>query len=120
MRFSPAIAAVLVGACASVPVTPVAVSDHMQSVVVDGIRKRLKDPDSATFGPMRAARSDKTGKIRVCGTVNARNSFGGYTGAVRFAAHVVDTGGVAIVEDAAISSPGDDMAINAMCAAAHL
>jgi hypothetical protein len=40
----------------------------------------LKDPESARFGPMTAGKPGT-----VCGTVNARNSFGGYTGNRAFA-----------------------------------
>lgn len=38
----------------------------------------LKDPESARFGPMRAG--TVAGATAVCGWVNAKNSFGGYTG----------------------------------------
>ncbi len=41
--------------------------------------KRLKDPESARFGKMWAAR-DTEGVVTVCGLVNAKNSYGGYTG----------------------------------------
>lgn len=40
----------------------------------------LKDPDSAHFGPLAPGKSGA-----VCGTVNARNSFGGYAGMRAFA-----------------------------------
>ena len=40
----------------------------------------LKDPDSARFGTLHSGKSDA-----VCGTVNARNSFGGYPGMRAFA-----------------------------------
>ena len=49
-----------------------------------GVRSRLKDPDSAKFGFM-AAIKDGDG-ARVCGVVNAKNSYGGYTGDVPFIA----------------------------------
>jgi len=39
----------------------------------------LKDPDSAKFGNVFFGR-----KATICGTVNAKNSFGGYTGAQVF------------------------------------
>lgn len=48
----------------------------------------LKDPASAQFGPMRrASTADPLGRKFdvVCGTVNARNSFGGLTGQKPFA-----------------------------------
>ena len=48
------------------------------SVVEDGIRETLKDPDSAKFGSMIAGVSGPL--IMVCGFANAKNSFGGYVG----------------------------------------
>lgn len=49
-------------------------------MVVSAVRKRLKDPESARFGVMAAARKDGKEGVDVCGMVNARNSYGGYTG----------------------------------------
>ena len=46
------------------------------------IAKRLKDPDSAQFGDDYV--SYKIGAPVVCGTVNAKNAFGGYTGPERY------------------------------------
>jgi hypothetical protein len=85
-----------------------------------GIKARLKDPDSAKFGPMSAARSDSTGVVRVCGTVNAHNSFGGYSGSSRFVAHLTDDAGEPRLTDAAIGISGADTAVNLMCRAARL
>ena len=49
----------------------------------------VKDPDFVKFGPKfeRYARATQTGQPYevVCGTVNAKNSFGGYTGMKMFA-----------------------------------
>lgn len=47
--------------------------------VQKGVRAILKDPDSARFGKMVAG-SDGSGAVTVCLMVNAKNSFGGYTG----------------------------------------
>ncbi|TGP65469.1 hypothetical protein EN868_03205 [Mesorhizobium sp. M2D.F.Ca.ET.225.01.1.1] len=49
------------------------------TVIQKGVRESLKDPDSARFGNMVAAQEDANSSW-VCGTVNAKNSFGGYTG----------------------------------------
>ncbi|MDR9823489.1 hypothetical protein RJJ63_30130 [Rhizobium hidalgonense] len=54
-------------------------SEKQQSAVQAGVRLSLKDPTSPLFGGMAAARGDG-GFIYVCGMVNAKNSFGGYTG----------------------------------------
>lgn len=44
----------------------------------------LKDPESARFAGIRAVRGD-SGLVYVCGYVNSRNGFGGYTGFEAFA-----------------------------------
>ncbi|PRA87653.1 hypothetical protein CQ054_04355 [Ochrobactrum sp. MYb29] len=62
------------------PTTPIALNDTQVQIVKDGLKKALKDPDSAVFGSMKASQSDKKGIMNVCGTVNAKNSFGGFSG----------------------------------------
>ena len=49
------------------------------------VRAYLKDPDSAEF-----KMKGMNGGL-VCGTVNARNGFGGYTGHTPFVANILDT-----------------------------
>ncbi|MCF6113884.1 hypothetical protein [Mesorhizobium muleiense] len=59
--------------------TPYALNAAEKTAVEKGVRASLKDPASAVFGNMVA--SDQGGGIKnVCGIVNAKNSFGGYTG----------------------------------------
>ena len=65
----------------------VELSDAQVSAVHSDIRRRLKDPNSAIFGPIAAGRLASglpeqgiPNLYVVCGEVNARNSFGGYTG----------------------------------------
>jgi hypothetical protein len=43
-----------------------------------GLKKRLKDPDSAQFRNTYLSR--KSGTPVTCGEVNSKNSFGGYSG----------------------------------------
>lgn len=58
---------------------PVQLSAEQERVVREGVVKVLKDPESARFGNMYGSqRAD--GTIAVCGYVNAKNSYGGYTG----------------------------------------
>jgi hypothetical protein len=52
---------------------------------------RLKDPESARFADMHFATFKKNGELSVCGQVNAKNSYGGYTGFEKFA-YIVDKG----------------------------
>ena len=51
--------------------------------VLDGLRKKLKDPNSAILGQIKTGTEDD-GTIPICGFVNAKNSFGGYTGDTPF------------------------------------
>lgn len=48
-----------------------------------GVAAVLKDPNSAQYGKFRGYLDDE-GRVIVCGTINARNSFGGYTGDAAF------------------------------------
>lgn len=58
-------------------------SDSMLIVTAqDEVRARLRDPSSAEFSDMRVVRNGEA--IVVCGTVNARNGFGGMSGPQRF------------------------------------
>ncbi len=44
------------------------------------VRENLKDPGSATFRDVSATRVRSTGDIAICGEVNSKNGYGGYTG----------------------------------------
>ena len=68
---------------------------HRAYRLMDKTKASLKDPDSAKFSNLTI---DKLG-IALCGWVNAKNSFGGYTGATRFA--YVDN--VGFVDDPAVA-----------------
>lgn len=60
-------------------------SSSQNHAIKTGVLQSLKDPSSAMFGPIVASREPtKPNKTYVCGTVNARNSFGGYAGAKMF------------------------------------
>lgn len=61
------------------PSTPVTLTPQQVEALHAAFRRALKDPESARFGGQVAGRDSK-GAIWVCGTVNAKNSFGGYTG----------------------------------------
>ena len=71
--------------------TPVQLSASQKSAVQRGVRDVLKDPQSARFG-MIAAAKDEDGVITVCGLVNARTSFGGYTGMTPYLGVLVSSG----------------------------
>lgn len=59
------------------------------------IRDRLKDPGSAQFSGMYVSR--KGGSPIVCGYVNSKNSYGGYTGKQRFIG--ASAAGMSVTED---------------------
>lgn len=50
----------------------------------DKVREMLKDPESAQFSNIYVTQNG--GSPSVCGFVNAKNSYGGYVGKIRFVA----------------------------------
>lgn len=79
--------------------------------VMDAVRGRLKDPDSARFDGMVVTRSAVS--VTVCGYVNARNGFGAYAGRRRFYVSVIGQGpGVAIMDNPSV--------VDGMCRKAEL
>ncbi|MBA5776133.1 hypothetical protein H2509_03230 [Stappia sp. F7233] len=56
-----------------------ALSEVQVSAIHEGVRDILKDPESARFGEILAAANGE-GAVSACGWVNAKNSYGGYTG----------------------------------------
>lgn len=72
--------------------TPTALTQQQVAALHDGVRRTLKDPGSAQFGEHRAGLNEKGG-IVACGWVNAKNSYGGYTGKQPYLAlYLSDTG----------------------------
>lgn len=62
------------------------------------LEELLRDPHSAEYSNVRAHLISKAGEqpnYSFCGTVNAKNGFGGYSGSQRFVANPL----IAIVED---------------------
>lgn len=59
--------------------TKVTLDARQQESVIVGVTKWLKDPASARFGTMTAARNSR-GTITVCGFVAGRNGSGAYVG----------------------------------------
>lgn len=60
--------------------------------VQDGVLATLKDPDSARFDHIMAAQATSDGMLTVCGLVNAKNGFGGYSGNMPFVGFLVEKG----------------------------
>jgi hypothetical protein len=116
MRASMLILAVALAACQTASQerraiqlgTPLALSHDQIIAVQVGVMASLKDPDSARFGPIYAVRSPD-GVIVACGYVNAKNSFGGYTGDQPFNGVLTSSG-----RFMAAAVGGDDMRISAI------
>jgi hypothetical protein len=86
-------------------------SDPVIEKAKAAILAKLKDPGSAQFGPIqRAMRPNMRGEPTdtICGTVNAKNSYGGYIGAMPFV-YFVASGTLSMVD--AVQTPGDVSAI---------
>ena len=76
----------------------VMVSDRARDAAKIAMLQRLKDPGTAQFGDGFSA--SRSGKMTlVCGSLNARNSFGGYTGFETFAVLYNEETGEASVQD---------------------
>jgi hypothetical protein len=73
--------------------SPVSLTAAQNAAVKAGVRKSLKDPDSARFDDGFKAVKDSKGVVSVCGMVNAKNSYGGYTGSKPFVGVLVSSGG---------------------------
>jgi hypothetical protein len=61
------------------PTTVVTLDQQQIAAIQEGVRRSLKDPESARFGQIIGGRDEK-GILHACGWVNAKNSYGGYTG----------------------------------------
>ncbi len=74
------ITAALILAAAAAAATATAQEPYSEEIaaVKALIERQLKDPASAQYRDVRAF--DQTGTVMVCGDVNAKNSYGGYTG----------------------------------------
>jgi hypothetical protein len=62
---------------------PVKLDERQQEAVISAVLKWMKDPRTASFSELRAAKN-RHGWITVCGAVNGRNSAGTYVGMAPF------------------------------------
>lgn len=71
------IALIMLGSTLSQPAIARDLTDLERAVIADAVKAKLKDPESASFRwmPLVDPPAD-----RYCGLVNAKNSYGGYTG----------------------------------------
>jgi hypothetical protein len=69
-----------------IPVTPA-----MRDAAHQAVARAMRDPASAQFGELLVAFEDKKhNQVDVCGQVNGRNGFGGYTGMQYFHVALMD------------------------------
>ncbi|EHM01426.1 hypothetical protein HMPREF9946_02165 [Acetobacteraceae bacterium AT-5844] len=55
------------------------------------VANSLRDPESARFGSLRVVQAP-SGRDALCGSVNAKNAYGGYAGADLFYAEMIPVG----------------------------
>ena len=61
------------------PLAPLSLSTDQIAMVQTVVKFSLQDPRAAQFGTIKGGK-DQDGKVVVCGLVNAKNNFGGFTG----------------------------------------
>ncbi|MGE6739741.1 hypothetical protein ACQKGC_05645 [Allorhizobium pseudoryzae] len=85
-------------------------------VVQNGLRGSVRDPLSLIFGKASAIKRPD-GTIEVCGMVNGKNGFGGYTGFVPYNGLIVrNTAGDQVFAVTGIGDGGNrDLAIAMLC-----
>jgi hypothetical protein len=79
---------------------PITLTDAQISMVKEAVADRLRDPESARFGRIKASGNPSASTIFVCGIVNAKNGYGGYAGRSPFATLINDgnkIGGMLII-----------------------
>lgn len=69
-----------------------------QAAARDEITNSLRDPESAQFRNVRQSPTT-IGGAKFCGELNSRNSFGGYTGYIRFLAFAAPSGRTSVELD---------------------
>jgi hypothetical protein len=65
----------------------VSMSDQLLKLAKEGVREKMKDPESANFRNLAihtGSESPMPGRFYVCGEVNSKNAYGGYAGFTQF------------------------------------
>lgn len=82
-----------------------------KKIVGTGLARGLKDPDSARFEWGKIPKAlPRAGTTTYCGMVNAKNSYGGYTGSKPFIAVLILEGGR--ITEARLDAAGSDEIAN--------
>lgn len=59
---------------------PASLTSSERTVILDGLKASLKDPYSAVISSVSAKKNPAGTIFKVCGMINAKNSYGAYTG----------------------------------------
>lgn len=70
-------------ALAAKPRTPYSLTDADHIAIREGFRTSIRDPSSLILGDAKATKTSD-GVVTVCGMMNGKNGFGGYTGFVPY------------------------------------
>ncbi len=65
---------------ASSDVVPATLTSQERAVILEGLKGSLKDPYSAVISAVSAKKNAAGTIFKVCGMINAKNSYGAYTG----------------------------------------
>lgn len=69
------------------PVAPTSLNPGQTAAVRTFIVRMMKDPESVRHGRIVAGR-EPSGRLLICGEINAKNSYGGYTGMLPYVVHM--------------------------------
>jgi hypothetical protein len=82
-----------------------------KTLLASGLREKLKDPESAQFRWTKITKSaGADGRVYYCGAVNAKNSYGGFTGFGPFWAWVYASPKGQLLRAEMIGTGADDLA----------
>jgi hypothetical protein len=104
------------------PVQRVELTPELTAAIQNGVRRGLKDPNSAMFGTIIAGQRVWQGQneIVACGYVNSKNSFGGYVGMQPFTGKLFPSTGQFQLVATGDESPNAALMIGSSCRGAGL
>lgn len=88
MRYALIVATAALAGCAGFPSGQAAlITEERMTTIHAAVKDKLKDPYSAVFEDTKLGVAED-GKVLACGWVNAKNSYGAYTGKQVFTVHI--------------------------------
>lgn len=100
------------GASTSPSRTPAPVREDEKRIVLDTVRSALKDPYSAVFSSVVARKSAGGDVLKVCGLVNAKNSYGGYVGNTPFYVFASREGGRLVPRQSSVTLGNSELELS--------